>query len=85
MDTIDKYANDNLNGDKYEVYNRLFNEEKLTFDLLTTQSRFKNNKNRQISNCSKFSRSLSFKGVKNLIWFLKTNFLFLFFIKWARR
>ncbi len=67
LDTIDKYANDNLNGDKYEVYNKLFNEEKLTFDLLTTKPRFKNNKNRQISNCSKFSRALSFKGVKNII------------------
>ena len=32
LDTIDKYTNDNLNGDKYEVYNKLFNEEKLTFD-----------------------------------------------------
>ena len=68
LDTIDKYANDNLNGDKYKVYKKLFNEEKLTFDLLSSQVRFKNdNKKRQVSTCSKFIRTLSFKGKKNII------------------
>ena len=45
LDTIYKYADDNLNRDKYKVYDKLFNEEKLIFDLLTTKPRFKNNKN----------------------------------------
>ena len=66
LDTIDKLANDKYNGDKFKIYDELFNEKSITFDLLTTKPRFKNNKNRQISNCSKFKRTLCFKGKQNI-------------------
>ncbi len=67
LDTIDKLANEIYNGDKFKLYDDLFNEKKINFDLLTTKPRFKNNKNRQISNCLKFTRTLSFKGNKNIV------------------
>ena len=67
LDTIDKLANEIYNGDKFKLYDDLFNEKKINFDLLTTKPGFKNNKNRQISNCLKFTRTLSFKGNKNIV------------------
>ena len=66
LDTIDKYANDNLNGDKYEVYNKLFNEEKLTFDLLTTKPRMKDTKDRRKINVKEFKRKVKFEGKINV-------------------
>ena len=49
-----------------KVYDELFNEKRIDFDLLLTKPRFKNNKNRQISNCPKFTRGLIFKGKQNI-------------------
>ena len=34
--------------------------------MLLTQPRFKNNKNRQVTTCSKFTRGLKFTGKKNI-------------------
>ena len=64
----DEYKNNEskfLNQAKYDLYKDLYNEIKIDFDMLSTQARFKNNKNRQISNCPKFTRGLLFKGIKN--------------------
>ncbi len=71
LDAIDKYAKDNykdiiLNEAKYITYERLFDEEKIDFNMLLTQPRFKNNKNRQVTTCSKFTRGLKFTGKKNI-------------------
>lgn len=51
----------------YELYNNLFDEETIKFNLLATGIKLKSDKIRRIKTLSKFERRISFKGKKNLI------------------
>ena len=67
LTTLDKMAADNYNNDLFAIYDDMFNEKTLTFDLKTVRACFKNDKSRQVSTCPTFARKLTFKGVKNII------------------
>ena len=66
LDTINKVAKEKYNDNKYNLYKDLVNGIKIDFDMLTTKACMKNNKQRQVTNCSKFTRGLSFKGDVNI-------------------
>ena len=57
-------------NDKIKPYisDELFNEKALTFDLKSVRACFKNNNIRQITTCSSFTRKLSFKCKKNVVY-----------------
>ena len=61
---IKPYISDEL----FKIYDELFNEKALTFDLKSVRACFKNNNIRQITTCSSFTRKLSFKGKKNVVY-----------------
>ena len=63
-DKIKPYISDEL----FKIYDELFNEKTLTFDLKSDRACFKNNNIRQITTCSSFTRKLSFKGKKNVMY-----------------
>ena len=63
-DKIKPYISDEL----FKIYNELFNEKELTFDLKSVRVCFKNNNIRQITTCSSFTRKLSFKCKKNVVY-----------------
>lgn len=54
-------------GDLFGLYNELFEEKSINFDLLATAPRFKTSKDRKIINQAKFERCISFKGLKNYV------------------
>ena len=76
LEAIDKYAKETynikdddkkgLNEAKYNTYDRLFNDEKIDFDMTLIKVCFKYNKYRQVTSLSKFSRALKFNGKKNI-------------------
>ena len=55
------------NGDLFGLYNELFEEKTINFDLLATAPRFKTSKDRKITNQAKFERNISFKGLQNYV------------------
>ena len=55
------------NGDLFKLYDDLFNEKSIKFNLLATAPRFKSTKDRKISNQDKFERNIKFIGVKNYV------------------
>ena len=63
-DKIKPYISDEL----FKIYDELFNEKALTFDLKSVRACFKNNNIRQITTCSSFKRKLSFKCKKNVVY-----------------
>ena len=68
LEAIDKLAKDKYNNDKYEVYNDLYNNKALTFDLKEVRACFKtNNKNRQVSTIDNFKRTIKFDGEGNIV------------------
>ena len=61
LDCIELYANEH-NMSLIEVYDKLLHNESITFDLLSTQPRFKYNKNRTMTSAKEFKRKVSFNG-----------------------
>ena len=61
LDCIELYANEH-NMTLIEVYNKLLHNESITFDLLSTQPRFKYNKNRTMTSAKEFKRKVRFEG-----------------------
>ena len=74
LTTLDKMASDMYTMDTrshddalFELYNDLFEEKPITFDLKQVRPCFKNDKSRRVANCSSFTRELCFKGTKNVV------------------
>ena len=60
---VAKLAKDKYDNDIYEVYNELYNNKTLTFDLKEVRACIKtNNKNRQASTFDNFKRNIKFIG-----------------------
>ena len=51
----------------FELYDELFNEKSIKFDLLATGTKMKADKNRRVKTLSKFERNIKFTGIKNLV------------------
>ena len=51
----------------FELYDDLFNEETIKFDLLATGTKMKADKNRRVKTLPKFERNIKFTGKKNII------------------
>ena len=63
LNAVAKLAKDKYDNDIYEVYNELYNNKTLTFDLKEVRACIKtNNKNRQASTFDNFKRNIKFIG-----------------------
>ena len=73
LTTLDKMATDMYTSSSshdtalFDLYNDLFEEKPITFDLKQVRACFKNDKSRRVANCSSFTRELCFKGTKNVV------------------
>jgi hypothetical protein len=65
LECIKKYSKEN-NISLYDVYNKLLNNESITFDLLTVKPSFKTNKDRTMSNVKEFN-TISAKNLKDIV------------------
>ncbi len=57
LDCVKLYAEEN-NCEIYDIYNKLYNGEEITFDLLKAKPCFKMNDNQTVTNLSTFERSI---------------------------
>ena len=62
---IELDADRKFKGDKIALYRHLFDGKSLTFNLNDVKAKFKNNKNRTISNLNNFKRTVKFIGECN--------------------
>ena len=58
---------DNFNSNPMKLYEYLAKNNSLTFDLTSVKAKFKNNKDRTISNVTSFKRTVKFPGELNVI------------------
>lgn len=62
---IELEANRKFDGDVMMLYNHLANNNNLTFNLTDVKAKFKNNKNKTVSNLTEFKRTIKFIGETN--------------------
>ena len=67
LDCVKLKAEENYKNDLFKLYNELFDEKTIKFNLLATNPRFKSTKDRKIKNQAKFERNIKFTGIKNEI------------------
>ena len=56
-----------FNSDPMELYKYLSEGKKINFNLTDVKAKFKNNKNRTISNINDFKRNIKFSGQLNVV------------------
>ena len=60
--SVNLLVNTMFDGDPLLLYESLYNNKSVVFDLMSCKPRFKMNKNRTVSNVSKFVRTIKFLG-----------------------